>query len=274
MARALGVTHDVPDVPSVVLGAGEVSVLDMATAYSTFRDSGRRTTPTMIVRVTDASGRTVWTPDVETERALSPQIADQVTAALVEVVTAGTGRGAAVPGQYVAGKTGTTTNNRDAWFVGYTCDITTAVWMGYPNPDADGNPRFMSNFRGISVTGGSFPAQIWTGFMRRATDGGPPCAFPSVSISQSTSSTVEPNCPVDSTDTTDPNTPAELCPPITVDTTDPDETDPETQEPTDLDSTTTTDPGDDSTTTTTTTTSTTTTTTTSSTTTTEPPSDE
>ncbi len=247
-ATTMGITHELPDVPSVVLGAGEVSVLDMAVAYSTLRDSGLRTNPTTIVRVTDASGRTLWVPDASSSRALSPQVADQVTFALEGVVNAGTGRGAAVPGQYVAGKTGTTTNNRDAWFVGYTCDISTAVWMGYPTPDADGNPRFMSNFRGISVTGGSFPAQIWSGFMSRATDGREPCTFPAVSVSQGTSTTVEPNCPVDSTDTTDPDTPEELCPPITVDPTD--TTDPESTTTTDMAGTVEpSDPGDTTTTT-------------------------
>lgn len=267
-ARAMGITHPVPDVPSVVLGAGEVSVLDMAVAFSTLRDSGMRTDPTMIVRVTDASGRTMWQPSRDSSRALSTQIADEVTFALEGVVTGGTGRGAAVPGQHVAGKTGTTTNNRDAWFVGYTCDITTSVWMGYPNPDADGNPRFMGNFRGISVTGGSFLAQIWSAYMRQATEGHEPCAFPSVSVPSTTSTVPEIECPEDRTQIDDPDL-AELCPPLAEDLEEPDDGD----EPDDPDSDTTTttvdpdpadpnDPGASTTTTEPATTTTTTTTTT------------
>jgi 1A family penicillin-binding protein len=215
LSRRLGITHQVPDVPSVVLGAGEVSVLDMATAYSTFRDSGVRTQATMIVRVTDASGRTIVRSDPSTERALQPETADMVTHALEGVVQGGTGRSAAVPGQRVAGKTGTTTNNRDAWFVGYTCELTTAIWMGYPTTDEAGNPRFMDNFRGVSVTGGSYPARMWSAFMTRATEGVPACAFPEVRVPPTTTTEPELNCPVDATDTTDPDTPLDLCPPIT-----------------------------------------------------------
>ena len=228
LARRLGVTHQIPDVPSVVLGAGEVSVLDMAAAYSTFRDSGRRTEPTLVVRVTDSSGRVLLDTDPATERVLDPETADLVTHALEGVVTGGTGRAAAVPGQRVAGKTGTTTGNRDAWFVGYTCHITTAVWMGYPDADDAGNPRFMDSFRGVSVTGGSFPAQMWSAFMARATDGTPTCAFPEVRVPPTTTTEPELNCPVDSTDTTDPDTPIDLCPPVT------DDTEPETTTTTDL----------------------------------------
>ncbi|MFP4512292.1 MAG: transglycosylase domain-containing protein [Acidimicrobiales bacterium] len=217
LARGLGITHEVPDVPSVVLGAGEVSVFDMASAYSSFRDQGRHTPPAMVVEVTDASGRIVWRPDRAGTRVLDPEVADQVTYALTQVVEGGTGRNAAVPGQFVAGKTGTTTNNRDAWFVGYTCRLSTAVWMGHPTADDAGNPRTMSNFRGISVTGGSFPAQIWSAYMTAATEGSEPCPFPDVSVPPTTTSTTELRCPVDATDTTDPDTPIELCPSTTVD---------------------------------------------------------
>lgn len=212
LARDLGVTSTVPDVPSVVLGAGEVSVYDMASAYSTFRDGGRHTEPVMVVRVTDASGNTVWRPESGSERVIDPEIAHQVTFALQSVVTGGTGRSAAVPGQVVAGKTGTTTDNRDAWFVGYTCELSVAVWMGYPTADEAGNPRTMGSFRGISVTGGTFPAQIWSSFMTRATEGTPTCAFPEVQVAPTSTTSTTLNCPVDSTDTTDPGTPIELCP--------------------------------------------------------------
>jgi 1A family penicillin-binding protein len=265
LARELGVTHDVPDVPSVVLGAGEVSVLDMATAYSTFRDSGRYTQPTMIVRVTDSSGRTILEASPATNRVLDPRTADLVTHALEGVVTGGTGRAAAVPGQHVAGKTGTTTNNRDAWFVGYTCDVTTALWMGYPDTDEQGNPRLMDDFRGISVTGGSFPAQMWSAFMTRATEGHEPCRFPEVEVPPTTTTEPELNCPVDATDTTDPDTPIDLCPPVTEDTepddttstTDDDGTGPDDPDAPD-DTTTTTEPGAPTSSTTTTTSTTTT----------------
>lgn len=212
VARQLGVTHAVPDVPSVVLGAGEVSVLDMASAYSSFRDRGEHRDPVMVVRVTDADGRVLYAADRSVSRVLDADVADQITYSLEGVVASGTGRSAAVPGQHVAGKTGTTTSNRDAWFVGYSCDVSIAVWMGYPTGDADGNPRLMDSFRGIQVTGGSFPAQIWQQVMAHALDGRAPCAFPEVELPAATTTTTTLNCPVDTTDTTDPDTPIELCP--------------------------------------------------------------
>ncbi|MBK5221386.1 MAG: transglycosylase domain-containing protein [Acidimicrobiia bacterium] len=241
IAERSGVTADLPDVPSVVLGAGEVSVMDMASAYTTFRDHGEHGDPVIVLRVTDPEGRVLWEPDRRRERVMPGEIADMVTHSLEGVIGAGTGRRAAVPGQIVAGKTGTTTDNRDAWFVGYSCEISTAVWMGFPTADAEGNPRLMSNVRGIAVSGGTFPAEIWSAFMTRALEGREPCPFPDVEIEPAPTTTVELECPVDSTDTTDPGTPIELCPPITSDsstttsstsTTAPDDEDPETFSPT------------------------------------------
>ena len=192
-------------------------MLDMASSYSTFRDRGEHRAPVMVVRVTDDDGRVLFDADRSTTRVIPTEIADQVTMSLEGVVLDGTGRSAAVPGQIVAGKTGTTTDNRDAWFVGYSCEISTAVWMGYPTGDAEGNPRLMGDFRGIQVTGGSFPAEIWSAFMTRALEGRAPCPFPDVELEPGTTTTLDLNCPVDSTDTTDPGTPIELCPPVTTD---------------------------------------------------------
>lgn len=216
LAAELGVTADVPDVPSVVLGSGAVSVLDMASSYATFMNRGVAHEPVMVIRVTDAEGRVLLRSEPDGERVLAPDVADRVTYALQQVVRAGTGTRAAVPGVEVAGKTGTTTDNRDAWFVGYSCDVAAAVWMGYPTPDADGNPRFMTDVRGVEVTGGTFPAQMWGEFMVAATAGSAPCSFPSVDVDLDVPTTTTTlRCPVDATDTTDPGTPIELCPPLT-----------------------------------------------------------
>jgi len=225
VANRLGVTAEIPDVPSVVLGAGEVSVLDMASAYSSFRDHGEHATPVMVVRVTDEDGSVLYEAPRHRELVLDSEIADQVTYAMESVVTDGTGTRAAVAGQHVAGKTGTTTDNRDAWFVGFSCEYSTAVWMGYPTADENGNPRYMDSVHGISVSGGSFPAQIWSSYMTVALEGREPCTFNEVEIGPTTSTTLELHCPVDTTDTTDPDTPIELCPPVTTSTTiDPDAT--------------------------------------------------
>ena len=163
-AHDLGVESEVPAVPSIVLGAGEVSVLDMASAYTTFRDRGTHFDPVVIERVENSSGEVLWEADSNPEQVLSEHVADTVTAALERVVDAGTGTRANTIGQDVAGKTGTTDDNKDAWFVGYTCDTTAAVWMG--NVGKPGEPvQPMSSVQGVQVQGGNFPAQMWATFM-------------------------------------------------------------------------------------------------------------
>ncbi len=169
-ARKLGVSSEVPAVNSLVLGSGEVSVLDMASAYSTFARDGEAVEPIVITKVeqiVDGEVKVLSTTTAATERAVSETTAAQVSWALRQVVLGGTGTGAD-PGFPVAGKTGTTQDYRDAWFVGYTPELTTAVWMGYPDVDEQGQPRFMRDVRGRDVTGGSFPAQIWKRFMQAA----------------------------------------------------------------------------------------------------------
>jgi penicillin-binding protein 1A len=178
MAHKLGITAELPAVNSLVLGAGEVSVLDMASAYSTFEREGLELPPVLIEKVEDAAGNVLcWypvdatcqdDPTREGNQAVDPRIARQVNYALTQVIESGTGRNAQF-GAPAAGKTGTTQDARDAWFVGFTCDLTAAVWMGYPG--APGEPlRTMSDFRGIEVHGGDFPAEMWAQFMSRATE--------------------------------------------------------------------------------------------------------
>ena len=175
LAHNLGISAELPVVNSLVLGTGEVSVLDMATGFSTFANRGVHNTPTIIQRIDQVGddGKKVSAVERSTpsaDRVLSEQQADLVTYCLRKVVTEGTARAANI-GTPVAGKTGTTQTNRDAWFVGYTPSLTAAVWMGYVG--APGAPvRFMESVHGQSVTGGSFPAQIWAKFMREATKGG------------------------------------------------------------------------------------------------------
>ncbi|MEO7429957.1 MAG: transglycosylase domain-containing protein, partial [Acidimicrobiales bacterium] len=174
LARKLGISAELPVVNSLVLGTGEVSVLDMATGFSTFANRGVHNKPTLIQKIdqVDEGGKGLssveqFTPSAD--RVLTAQEADLVTYCLRQVVTAGTAKAADI-GKPVAGKTGTTQDNRDAWFVGYTPKLTAAVWMGYAGaPGAE--VRFMDDVHGRAVTGGSFPAEIWAKFMRSATNG-------------------------------------------------------------------------------------------------------
>ncbi len=189
LAERLGVSAELPAVNSLVLGSGEVSVLDMAAAYSTIATTGVRYAPVFVERIEGPKG-TCWYPSggvcgqagpgrTPTDpAAISPETSQTVTYALEQVVNAGTGALAKFS-EPAAGKTGTTQDNRDAWFVGFTCRLTSAVWMGYAG--GPGEPiRTMDDFRGIEVHGGDFPAQIWSSFMQKAADlriqaGGEPC---------------------------------------------------------------------------------------------------
>lgn len=171
LAKAMGITSPLSPVPALTLGTSEVSVLDMASAYSTLADNGEHIKPTSVTKVTDAKGNVLYENKTSRKRVLDEKSVAKVNYVLNQVVEGGTATGARIS-QPAAGKTGTTENYRDAWFVGFTCKLTTAVWVGYP----DGT--FMKSVHGQSVTGGSFPATIWRKYMTVATDGLSSCPFP------------------------------------------------------------------------------------------------
>ena len=131
MASRLGITSEIGQNLSIALGAQNVSVLDMADAYLTFATRGEQVDPTAIVEVRRSDGSLVDRFGSERVRVLAPEQADVVNHVLREVVEDGTGR-RADPGPDVAGKTGTTQDYGDAWFVGYTPKLVAAVWMGFP----------------------------------------------------------------------------------------------------------------------------------------------
>jgi penicillin-binding protein 1A len=163
-ARAMGVRSPLRAVPSIALGTQEVSVLEMADAYLTLANRGVWVEPTVVTEVRDASGNLVERFTPEQRRVLPRAVADVVNHVLRRAVEEGTGRAAAF-GRPVAGKTGTTQDYGDAWFIGYTPRLVAAVWMGYP----EGQARPMRSVHGRAVTGGSFPAVIFRRFMSFAT---------------------------------------------------------------------------------------------------------
>jgi len=167
MAHAMGVTSTLPLQPSLVLGSADVSVLEMAGAYSTLANEGVQISPHVIEQVTTADGHVLWNDQPPRNRVLTASDATQVDYALRQVVLHGTGTGASVPGHEIAGKTGTTNNYDDAWFIGYTPTLTTAVWMGYPQSESEE----MRNDRGGPVTGGTLPATIFERFMSQTLAG-------------------------------------------------------------------------------------------------------
>ena len=163
MAERTGITSKLQPVPSLTLGTSEVSPMEMTGAYATFANSGMHAQPHLIRTIQDADKRTIFETEVRAHRVVEPKVADTVAYALTQVVEKGTGRRADLGARPVGGKTGTTEDHVDAWFGGFTRQIATTVWMGFP----DGK-RKMENVRGIAVTGGSFPAQIWRAFMEIA----------------------------------------------------------------------------------------------------------
>jgi len=150
-----------------VLGTASPSAVDMANAYATFAARGERAKTTFIRKVVDSNGEVLYKYEPSTKRAFSTDVADSVTYALTEVVANGTGATARDLGRPAAGKTGTTDMNKSAWFVGFTPQLSTAVFMTKENKD--GIPVSLSGTGGREmVTGGSFPAAIWTGYMKGA----------------------------------------------------------------------------------------------------------
>jgi penicillin-binding protein 1A len=179
MARKLGVRSplDVNGryVPSMGLGTIAVSPLDMASAYATLAAGGVYSAPTAIRKVLLPSGiedtEAHWgKPD--RKRVIPDGVAWEVTRILEDNIRYGTGTRAAI-GRPAAGKTGTTDKHADAWFVGYTPDLSTAVWMGYQAGEIP-----MEDVHGIAVSGGSFPAQIWRLYMERTIGLRPARDFP------------------------------------------------------------------------------------------------
>jgi penicillin-binding protein 1A len=167
MAHKLGIHSDLQAVPSIALGTQNVSVLEMAGAYSTFANEGLQVEPRVLKQVS-LGDSVVLDDQPKRTRVLDRSQADVVNFILGKVVERGSGVAAQLPGGPAWGKTGTSEDYGDAWFVGFNRKLTTAVWMGYPQ----GQSEKMYGVHGVAkVNGGSLPAQIWKRFMSKATPG-------------------------------------------------------------------------------------------------------
>jgi penicillin-binding protein 1A len=173
VANRMGITHKLSPFKSLTLGTEAVSPLEMVTSYATLAADGERHDPYFIQSVDDRSGKEVFTAKPKARRAVAAQNARVETQVLQQVVQRGTGVRAGIPGRQVAGKTGTAEDYHDAWFVGYTPQLATAVWMGSPTAEVP-----MRGVGGINVQGGSFPAGIWGAYMKAALAGQPAIPFP------------------------------------------------------------------------------------------------
>ena len=172
MAQRLGIKSELSNYFAIGLGAEAVNPLEMARAFSTFANGGRRidgsifgNKPRAIVSVGEPGKRAKPNRPVQ-RRAMDEEKAKLVNQILQRVVTSGTGRKASLSDRPAAGKTGTTENYGDAWFVGYTPQLAVAVWVGYANELVP----MLTEYDGEPVAGGTFPALIWKTFMEEALD--------------------------------------------------------------------------------------------------------
>ncbi|MFV0624178.1 PBP1A family penicillin-binding protein [Sphingomonas sp. ac-8] len=156
MGRRFGITTPIDTRPAMVLGTSDVRLLDMTRAFASVSQKGVAVTPYGITRVT-AEGAVIYQHQVDTSRVLvAPYVAAQMTDLLQTAVATGTGRAAQI-GRPVAGKTGTTSSNKDGWFLGFSSGLTTGVWMGRDDAHAVGG-----------LQGGTAPARAFASFMRKA----------------------------------------------------------------------------------------------------------
>ena len=167
-ARRLGLADLPPNPgPSIALGAYEVTPIEMAAGYQVFQTGGGRTTPYLVTEVRSTRGDVLYTHAASAALPVfDPLYATRMVTMMKTVITAGTGTGANID-RPAAGKTGTSQNWRDAWFIGFTPDVLAAVWVGNDN----GAPM-------AKVTGGELPAEIWKRFMTAAEKGLPARDFP------------------------------------------------------------------------------------------------
>ena len=161
--------RDLPDVPSLSLGTGEVTPLDLTAAFAMFPNGGFAVRPRAMMRVLDADGGTVYDNPPHTERVISPQTAFQMVTMLEDVIDRGTASAARGWGIRfdAGGKTGTTDDFKDAWFVGFSTSVVAGVWVGFDQPKTIGRDAY----------GSHYALPIWSDFMRRAVQKRPPQQF-------------------------------------------------------------------------------------------------
>ncbi|MAU96634.1 MAG: penicillin-binding protein 1A [Fulvimarina sp.] len=167
-AHRLGIKSDIVDNPSIALGTSEVSLLELTSAFAPFANGGYEATPHLVNKITTEDGKVLWERGAEVPpKVLSEESLGMMNAMLKRVVSSGTGRKAELDGFEAAGKTGTTQDFKDAWFMGYTAELVTGVWLGNDN-----------GAKMKRVTGGSLPAQAWHDYMQAALKGTPNVPLP------------------------------------------------------------------------------------------------
>jgi penicillin-binding protein 1A len=192
-ARRNGITSDLQPVPSIALGALEVTPIELVTAYAPFANGGMRVMPRLVTRIEAPDGKVLWSQEIARAPAMDPRDAYEMTSMLRGVVDYGTGRtireyGVTGP---IAGKTGTTNNGADVWFIGYSPTLVAGVWFGYDTPHQIAD----------RAAGGRFAAPAWADFYRngwrepRGSDWRPPDNMVSAIIDPETGQLATEWCP-------------------------------------------------------------------------------
>jgi penicillin-binding protein 1A len=167
-AYRLGIESKLEPNASIALGTSEVSVIELVSAYATFANGGLAVAPHVVERIRSADGKTLYTRATQAlGRIVDPRTVGMMNTMMRETLVSGTARRADLPGWLAAGKTGTSQDFRDAWFIGYTSRLVTGVWLG----NDDNSPT-------KKAVGGGLPVEIWSRFMRTAHQGFAPSALP------------------------------------------------------------------------------------------------
>ena len=170
-AYRLGIASKLEPNASIALGTSEVSMLELVGAYAPFANGGYALIPRVVDKITATNGKVLYARSIQQlGRIIDARYVAMMNAMMAETLTIGTAQKAALPGWPAAGKTGTSQDFRDAWFIGYTSHLVTGVWLG----NDDGTPT-------KHVTGGTLPAEIWSRFMRGAHQGVPVASLPGTS---------------------------------------------------------------------------------------------
>ncbi len=178
VAHRMGIQSELQPVPSIVLGTSSVSPLEMASAYSNFAPNGQWAKPYLISRIVDADGNVIYEHEVEVRQVGNPAVFAAARRPLMRVPTgAGTAPRANI-GRPQGGKTGTHQDFKDAWFVGFVPQYSTAVWVGYERDQLSLRNVTINGRRYSRVYGGSVPAPIWAEFMKTMLADVPPEKFP------------------------------------------------------------------------------------------------
>jgi len=167
-AHRLGIASKLEANASIALGTSEVSLTELVGAYVPFANGGKGVTPHVVIRIRTTDGKVLYTrPPDQLGQVIEPRNVAMMNTMMEETLLSGTARKAEIPGWTAAGKTGTSQDFRDAWFIGYTADLVTGVWLG----NDDNSPT-------RKATGGGLPVEVWTRFMRAAHQGVPVAALP------------------------------------------------------------------------------------------------